>query len=160
MLEQLMGLMQDHSQEAIVNNPAIPNEHNEGAMQTILSSILGGIGQSSVQGNGGDLMSILSGAAGNSGGGAGLMSNPLVSGIAQNAISGLMDKFGIHNAAAQQIVAQVLPGVLSSMASKNADPNDSFNFGNLASAVLSGGGGQQGGMGGFGGLLGGLLGGK
>ena len=43
MLEQLMGLIQDHSQDAIVNNPAIPNQNNNDAMQTILQSVMGGL---------------------------------------------------------------------------------------------------------------------
>jgi hypothetical protein len=175
MLEQLMGLMQDHSQDAIVNNPAVPNEHNDGAMQAILGSVLGGLTQN--QGGGGGLAGLLSGAMG--GGNSGLMGNPIVSGIAQNAIGSLMDKFGIENAAAKQIVASVLPSLLSSMANKHNDPNDSFNIGDLAGAVLGGqqqgggggllgsilgnvlgGGGNQQGGGGLGGLLGGLLGGK
>jgi hypothetical protein len=100
MLEQLMGLIQDHSQDAIVNNPAIPNEHNNDAMQTILGAITGGMQQQAQGGQGGlaGLAGLLGGQAGN--GGAGLMSNPIVAGIAQQAIGGLMQKFGMGNGAA------------------------------------------------------------
>ncbi len=176
MLEQLMGLIQDHSQDAIVNNPAIPNEHNNDAMQTILGAITGGMQQQAQSGQGGlaGLAGLLGGQAGN--GGAGLMSNPIVAGIAQQAIGGLMQKFGMGNGAAAGIVSQVLPGVLGSMISKTNDPNDnSFNMTDIMGVMADGkvdmsdvmniagkfmGGGQQGGAGGLGGLLGGLFGGK
>jgi Bacterial protein of unknown function (DUF937) len=139
MLEQLMGLIQDHSQEAVVNNPAVPNEHNEGVMQSILGSIMGGMSQQAQGGQGGlgSLIGLLGGQSGM--GGNGLMSNPMVAGIAQNAVAGIMNKFGIHNAAAQSLVASVLPSVLGSMISKTNDPEDhSFNMSNILGAVGDG----------------------
>ncbi|MEA5458465.1 DUF937 domain-containing protein [Arcicella sp. LKC2W] len=177
MLEQLMGLIQDQSQDAIVNNPAIPNEHNNDAMQTILGAITGGMQQQAQSGQGGlaGLAGLLGGQSGQ--GGSSLMSNPIVAGIAQQAIGGLMQKFGLGNSAAAGIVSQVLPGVLGSMISKTNDPNDnSFNMTDIMGVMADGkvdmsdvmniagkfmGGGQQGGAaGGLGGLLGGLFGGK
>ncbi|MCU0467686.1 MAG: DUF937 domain-containing protein [Arcicella sp.] len=177
MLEQLMGLIQDHSQDAIVQNPAIPNEHNNDAMQTILGAITGGMQQQAQAGQGGlaGLAGLLGGQAGT--GGSSLMSNPIVAGIAQQAIGGLMQKFGLGNSAASGIVSQVLPGVLGSMISKTNDPNDSsFNMSDIMGVMADGkvdmgdimniagkfmgGGGQQQQAGGLGGLLGGLFGGK
>lgn len=178
MLEQLMGLIQHNSQEAIVNNPAIPNEQNNSAMQTIMGAITGGMQQQAQSGQGGmaGLAGLLGGQSGTSGGG--LMSNPIVAGIAQNAISGLMAKFGMGNNAASGIVSQVLPGVMGSMISKTNDPHDSsFNMTdimgvmadgkvdmsdimNIASKFMGGGQQQAQGGGGLGGLLGGLFGGK
>ena len=177
MLEQLMGLIQDHSQDAIVNNPAIPNEHNDSAMQTIMGAITGGM-QQQVQGGQGGMSGLAGLLGGQSGtGGSGLMSNPIVAGIAQNAISGLMAKFGLGSGAASGIVSQVLPGVMGSMVSQTADPaNSNFNMGDIMNVMADGkvdmgdimniagkfmgGGGQQQGGGGLGGLLGGLFGGK
>jgi Bacterial protein of unknown function (DUF937) len=141
MLEQLMGLIQDHSQEAVVNNPAVPNEHNDGVMQTIMGSIMGGMSQQAQGGQGGlgSLIGLLGGQSSGMGGGSGLMSNPMVAGIAQNAISGIMEKFGIHNAAAQGIVASVLPSVLGSLISKTNDPQDhSFNMSSIMGALGDG----------------------
>ena len=178
MLEKLMGLIQDHSQDAIVNNPAIPNEHNDSAMQTILGAIKSGM-QQQVQGGAGGmagLAGLLGGQSGTSG--SGLMSNPIVAGIAQQAISGLMQKFGLGNNAASGIVSQVLPGVMGSMVSQTSDPsNSNFDMGdimnvmadgkvdmndimNVAGKFMGGGQGQQGGGGGIGGMLSGLFGGK
>lgn len=141
MLEQLMGLIQDHSQEAIVKNPAIPNQHNNDAMQTVLQSVMGGLQNEAQGGNVGGLMGLLSGQSGQ---GGSLMNNPIVAGIAQNAIGSLMEKFGLSNSAAGNIIAQVLPGVLSSMISKTSNPNDSsIDFGGIMGSLLGGGQAQQ-----------------
>ena len=143
MLEQLLNLVKDHSQDAIVNNPAIPNQHNDEAQQTILDSVMGGL-QGHAQGGGSglaDIMGLLSGQAGQ---GSGLMNNPVVGGIAQNAIGGLMEKFGLSNSAAGGIVAQVLPGLLGSMISKTSNPNDSsMDFSSLLGSLMGGGQQQQ-----------------
>ena len=177
MLEQLMGLIKDHSQDAIVNNPAIPNEHNNSAMETIMGAITGGMQQQAQNGAGGlsGLAGLLGGQSGSSGGG--LMSNPIVQGIEQNAIGALMAKFGLGSGAAAGIVSQVLPGVMGSMVQKTNDPNNSaFNMSDIMGVMADGkvdmsdimniagkfmgGGGQQQGGGGLGGLIGGLFGGK
>jgi hypothetical protein len=141
MLEQLMGLIQDHSQDAIVKNPAIPNQHNSDAMQTVLQSVMGGLQNEAQGGNVSGLMGLLSGQSGQ---GGSLMNNPIVAGIAQNAIGSLMEKFGLSNSAAGNIIAQVLPGVLSSMISKTSNPSDnSMDFGGIMGSLLGGGQAQQ-----------------
>ena len=141
MLEQLMGLIQDNSQDAIVKNPAIPNQYNNDAMQTVLQSVMGGLQNEAQGGNVSGLMGLLSGRGGQ---GGSLMNNPIVAGIAQNAIGSLMEKFGLSNSAAGNIIAQVLPGVLNSMISKTSNPNDdSMDFGGLMGSLLGGGQAQQ-----------------
>ena len=141
MLEQLMSLIQDNSQDAIVNNPAIPNQNNNAAMQTVFQSVLGGLQNEAQGGNLSGLMGLLSGQGGQ---GGSLMNNPIVAGIAQNAIGSLMEKFGLSNSAAGNIIAQVLPGVLSSMISKTSNPNDnSMDFGGIMGSLLGGQAPQQ-----------------
>ncbi|WP_028666680.1 hypothetical protein [Runella zeae] len=136
MLEQLMGLIQDNSQDAIVKNPAIPNQFNSDAMQTIFSSVVGGLQNQAQEGNVSGLMGLLSGQSGT---GNNLMGNPIVSGIAQNAIGSLMEKFGLSNSAAAGIISQVLPGVLTSLISKVSNPNDnSMDFGGIMGSLLGG----------------------
>lgn len=142
-----MGLIQDNSQDAIVKNPAIPNQYNNDAMQTVLQSVMGGLQNEAQGGNVSGLMGLLSGRGGQ---GGSLMNNPIVAGIAQNAIGSLMEKFGLSNSAAGNIIAQVLPGVLSSMISKTSNPNDdSMDFGGIMGSLLGGGQAQQAQQGGF-----------
>jgi Bacterial protein of unknown function (DUF937) len=153
MLEQLMGLIKDNSQEAIVNNPAIPNEHNNDAMQTILSSIVGGLANQQSAGNSSGLFGLLSGKSSN------LSSNPIVSGIANQAIGSLMTKFGLDKSAAGGIISAVLPSVLGSFINKTNDPNDSsIDLSSVMGAVM-GNSGQQNAGGGMIDLLGSVLGG-
>jgi len=136
MLEQLFDLVRNNSQEAIVQNQAIPNEHNDEAINTVTHSIFNGLQSQAQGGNLGGLLGMLSGRAGT---GGSLMSNPVVAGIAQNAIGSLMQKFGMNNSAASGIVASVLPGVLSSLIRKTNDPNDQSIDMNGAMGSLLGG---------------------
>lgn len=121
MLEQLFDLVRNNSQDAIVQNPAIPNERNDEAIDTVTHSIFDGL-QSQAQGD--NLAGLLGMMSGQAGTGNNLMNNPMVAGLAQNAIGSLMRKFGINNSAASDIVASVLPMVLSSLIRKTNDPND------------------------------------
>jgi Bacterial protein of unknown function (DUF937) len=151
MLEQLMGLIKDHSQDAIVNNPAIPNEHNESAMQTILSSVVGGLANQGQSGDTSGLWGLLSGKS------ASVSSNPIVSGMANSAISAMMEKFGLDKTAAGGIVSSVLPSVMGSLINKTNDPNDSsFDLSSIMGAVM---GGQGGAGGAIGNILGNVMGG-
>ena len=142
-----MGLIQDQSQEAIVKNPEVPNQQNSDVMQTLLGSIMGGMQQEAQNGNIGGLMALLSGKS-TPEGSSGLMSNPIVAGIASNAIHSIMEKFGMSNSTASRIVASVLPSVLSSFINKTSNPQDSsidFNsiLGNLLGSTSTASAGAQ-----------------
>lgn len=137
MLDQLLGLIQENSQQAIVQNPAIPNEHNDDVMQTLMGSITSGLQDHAQSGNIQGLMGLLSGGSGT---GSSLMNNPIVASIASNAISAIMQKFGMNSSTAGNIVASVLPGVLGGLISKTSNPNDSsLDFNSILGGLLGGG---------------------
>jgi len=137
MLDQLMGLIQDHSQQAIVENPEIPNSQNTEVMQTLLGSITGGLQQQAQAGNVQGIMGLLSGKET----GSGLMNNPIVASIAGNAISAITQKFGLSNGAAGGLVASVLPGVIGGLISKISNPGDSsIDFNGMLGGLLGGSG--------------------
>ncbi|MCE7039462.1 hypothetical protein [Dyadobacter sp. CY312] len=141
MLDQLLGLIQQNSQQAIVQNPAVPNEQNEDVMQTLLGSITGGLQEQAQSGNIQGLMGLLSGNSGATAGG--LMNNPIVASIASNAIGSIMQKFGINNSAASGIVASVLPGVIGGLISKVSNSGDSsIDFNSILGGLMGGGGTQ------------------
>lgn len=138
MLEVLQGLIQQHGQGAVINNPEVPNEHNEGVMSEVMQGLMGGLSnQANSQGGLGSLLGLLGGGAGSSGGG--LMSNPIVGSIAQSVIGNLMGKFGLSNSAAAGVVGSMLPSVLGNLISKTNDPNDSSIDAGGIMNVLSGG---------------------
>ncbi|MFY7912175.1 MAG: DUF937 domain-containing protein [Emticicia sp.] len=137
MLEVLQGLIQQAGQGAVVQNPEVPNEHNEGVMSEVMQGLLGGLSnQANSQGGLGSLIGLLGGGAGN---GGNLMSNPIVGSIAQSVISNLMGKFGLSNSAAAGVVGSMLPSVLGGLINKTNDPNDSsIDMGGLMGTLTGG----------------------
>ena len=137
MLEVLQGLIQQAGQGAVVQNPEVPNEHNEGVMGEVMQGLMGGLSnQANSQGGLGSLIGLLGGGAGNSGN---LMSNPIVGSIAQSVIGNLMGKFGLSNSAAAGVVGNMLPSVLGGLISKTNDPNDdSIDMGGLMGSITGG----------------------
>jgi hypothetical protein len=137
MLEVLQGLIQQAGQGAVVQNPEVPNEHNEGGMGEVMQGLMGGLSnQANSQGGLGSLIGLLGGGAGNSGN---LMSNPIVGNIAQSVIGNLMGKFGLSNSAATDVVGNMLPSVLGNLIDKTNDPNDnSIDLGGLMGSITGG----------------------
>lgn len=137
MLEVLQGLIQQAGQGAVVQNPQVPNEYNEGVMSEVMEGLMGGLSnQANSQGGLGSLVGLLGGGAGN---GSNLMSNPIVGNIAQSVIGNLMEKFGLSNSAAAGVVGSMLPSVLGSLIDKTNDPNDdSIDLGGLMGSITGG----------------------
>lgn len=137
MLEVLQGLIQQAGQGAVIQNPEVPNEHNEGVMGEVMQGLIGGLSnQANSQGGLGSLIGLLGGGAGNSGN---LMSNPIVGNIAQSVIGNLMGKFGLSNSAASDVVGNMLPSVLGNLIDKTNDPNDnSIDLGGLMGSITGG----------------------
>lgn len=169
MLEQLFDLVQQNSQQAVVQNPAVPNEHNTEVINTLTSSITGGLQEQVQSGNLSGLMSLFGGESGTSG--ASLMNNPIVASIATNAIGAIVQKFGLNSQVAGSIVNSVLPGVLGAVIGQlngqGGGAGSGFDLGSLiqmGGGLFGGGNDQQGkpASGGIdlGGMLGGLFGGK
>ena len=179
MLETLMNLVQQQSGQAVINNPAIPNSQNDNVMQTIASSILGGLGQQAQGGGLGNLLGMVVN-------GGNVQQSPVTQGVQQHVEQNLMEKLGISPQVAMSVAASVVPMVLSKLMHKASDPNDSSVDGNsilgaatgnqgidwmgAASSAMADGKldmndlmrvvGNQGGGGGLGSMLGGLFGGR
>ncbi|ARK12080.1 DUF937 domain-containing protein [Fibrivirga algicola] len=183
MFETLMNLVQQNAGSSIINNPAIPNEHNNTAMETVVQSMMGGLSQQAQGGGLGNLLGMVVNGGGN------VQDNPVTQGVQQNVEQSLMQKLGISPQVAMSIASTLVPIVLSKMMNKAADPNDPSIDGNsimgaatgkqgmdwmgMAGSAMADGkldmndlmrvaGGQLGGgtTGGLGGMLGGLFGGK
>lgn len=175
MLEQLFDLVQQNSQQSVVANPDVPNEHNQEVINTLTSSITGGLQEQVQSGNISGLLGLFGGESGTSG--ASLLNNPIVASIATNAVSAIVQKFGLNSQVAGNIVNSVLPGVLGAVigqlngqggAAGGSGSSGGFDLGSLiqmGGGLFGGGNDQQGGKpasGGIdlGGMLGGLFGGK
>jgi hypothetical protein len=136
MLDNLLNLVKEHAGEAIINNPAIPNEKNDDAISAATNGIMDTL-KTQISAGGLDSITALFGGS-NAG------TNPLVGQISDNVGGQLMQKFGLDKNAAGSIVQQLLPVVMSKLVSKTNDPNDSaFNMEGILSSI---GGGNIGGI--------------
>ena len=138
MLEQLFNLVKEQAGTAIINNPDIPNDRNEEAVADVTNSVAGGLQNALAGGQFKDVLKLLGGQGGD------LQSNPVANQLSGNAISSLMDKFGLNQGQAGNIVSNLLPGVLQNLISKTNNPNDnSFDLQGIFSSLT---GGQTGGL--------------
>jgi hypothetical protein len=137
MLEQLLGLVKQFSGDAVVNNPQIPNEHNENVMAEATNSISGGL-QNAIAGGG--LQNVLGLLTGGQGGGGGIMSNPIVQSIIGSFAGKLLGKYGISPQIAGPLASSLIPNVINGLISKTNDANDnSFSL----QSIIGGLTGQQ-----------------
>ncbi|MEO5944378.1 MAG: hypothetical protein ABIP30_10090 [Ferruginibacter sp.] len=133
MLEELMDLIKQNSQQAVVENPAVPNDQNAAVMQETGSTIMSTLQSMLASGKANEVMSLFSGQGGN------VNDHPVTQNISGNLISNLMSKFGLNGQQAGGIVSSILPMILSKLVNKTNDTNDgSFNIQSIFNS-LSGG---------------------
>lgn len=126
MFEQFMQLVQQYSQHSVVNNPDVPNEHNEGVMKEAGSAI----------------MSVLGGEPERAGEILDNPDHPAVQQIQGNFVTNIMQKFGISESAAAGIATTLIPTVMASL--RNGGEGSGFNIQEILQSV---GGGNLGNIG-------------
>jgi hypothetical protein len=147
MLENLFNLVKQQGLDAVINNPAVPNEQNNDVLASATGSVAEGL-QSALAGGGlQNVLSMFGNGGANSGGGiAGLLNNPIVSNIISGFTSKLTNNHGIAGDQAGGIAQSLIPNVLSNLINKTNDPNDSSFDLNGIIGSLTGGGGNTGGF--------------
>lgn len=129
MLENLLALVKQHAGEAVINNPAIPNEQNDAVIQETTQSITGGLQNMLASGGISDVLKMFGGQGGSS------VTQNISGGVIQN----LMNKFGLDQSTASSVTAGLVPGILQNLVSQTNDPgNNSFNLQGIFNS-LSGG---------------------
>lgn len=140
MFEQLTQLVQQYGNTAVVNNSAVPNEHNEAVISETSTSIFAGLQKIASEGGGEQLASLFSGKSPID------SSNPVVQQITQQLSGNLGEKFGLSSTAASGVATSMIPQILSSLVNKAKDPNDSsFQITDIISSI-TGSGGQASGI--------------
>jgi hypothetical protein len=140
MLENLLDLIKQHAGNAIVNNPAIPNEHNDAAIAVAGTSITDTLKDMLAKGNTQDVVNLFNHQGGD------IANTPAAQQISGNFIQNLTNKFGLGQGAASGIAASIIPIVLQKLVHKTNDPNDnSFNIQSILASLM--GGAQQTGAG-------------
>jgi hypothetical protein len=134
MIEQLTQLVKQFGGEAVVNNSAVPNEHNEAVLNNASDSILDSLKNIATQGGGAELLgSLFKGDA------AIDASNPVVQKISEQLTSSLGSKFGLSSDAASGVAESLIPNVLGSLVGTAKDPaNPGFQISDVVGALTNG----------------------
>lgn len=133
MLDQLINLVKEHAGDAIINNPAIPNEKNDAAISETAGGIMNAL-QDQLKGGSLEAITGFFQSGGNN--------NAMVTKISSVVQEQLAGKFNLEAGQAGSIVQQMIPVVMSKLVSKTNDPNDnSFHMDDVLSSL---GGGNAG----------------
>ena len=150
MLKELFDLVKGHATETVINNPDVPNEHNDEVVAEATNTVASGL-RNVVAGGG--IQSLL-GLFGSGGNKKSLLSNPIVSMMMGHFAGKLMNKFNMNNTQANHLSGNLIPDILGSLINKTNDPNDSgFSLENLLGSITGNKGSNQNTGGGIGDLL-------
>ncbi|MEQ1553884.1 MAG: hypothetical protein ABL929_06890 [Ferruginibacter sp.] len=142
MFEQLLELVKSQSGEAIVNNPAVPNEHNEAVMNEATNSITSTLQGLLSSGGSNGIAQVLN-MFSNQNAGADVNNHPVAQTMSSNLVSSLMSKFGIGGQQAGGIASMLLPMVLNKLIGGSSNTGGGLNIQSLFNGLS---GGKTGGM--------------
>jgi len=138
MFEQLTQLIQQSGLQSVINNPEVPNEHNDAVIAEAQNSILSTFSQLNANGETQQVNEALASA-----------DHPVTQNIQQNFAGNIMEKFGINSATATSIAATLIPTVLNAIKGGGGSGHGVGNGFNIQD-ILSSLGGTNSGSGGFG----------
>ena len=105
MFEQIMQLIQQSGQQSVINNPDVPNEHNDGVLKEAGSTIMSSLGGLTEKGQVNEVLAAPEG-------------HPAVQQIQGDFATNIIEKFGINPGAAGNIAATLIPTILSAISNK------------------------------------------
>lgn len=136
MFDQLTELVKQYGGDAIVNNPAVPNEQNEAVIKETSRSIFSGLKEMASENNLDDLAGILSGKVPID------VNNSVVKNLSSKVSEHLEEKYYLSPQNASGITDNLLPQVLGGLIGNAQDPNQpEFNVQDIISSISDGQGG-------------------
>ena len=130
MLEQLTQLVQQYGNTAVVNNNAVPNEHNDGVINETSNSIFSTLQKIASEGGTEQLAGLFNGKSPIDN------SNPVVQQITEQLKGSLGEKFGLSTTDSSGVASGMIPQILSSLVNKAKDPKDkSFEISDIIGAI-------------------------
>ncbi len=137
MLKQLFDLVKESSNDAVINNPDIPNEKNEEVVAEATNTVASGLRNMVAGGGLQSILSMFNNKGGN--GRGGLMGNPIVSMMIGHFAGKLMSKFNLGGNKANNVASSLIPNALSNLINKTNDPADNgFSLEKLLSSITGG----------------------
>lgn len=140
MLEELFNLVKEQSGDPVVNNPAIPNELNNDVVAEATNTVAGGLRNMVAGGGLQNIISLFTGGGDNQSSGVkGLLSNPIVNMMIGHFAGKLISKYNIGGSQANNIAANLIPSVISTLINKSNDSSNSgFSLENLLNSITGG----------------------
>jgi uncharacterized protein YidB (DUF937 family) len=133
MIDQLLKIIQENSQEAIVKNKNIPDNLNQGVQMELMNSIESSLSSALTSGKTNEVMELFGKSAKNQN----ISGNPLIKMITQNAVENLSKKFNLPPAMVSTLANNLIPQVLGKFAKQTADPkNPSIDMNQVIGALL------------------------
>ncbi len=133
MLKELFELVKGNAKESVIDNPDVPNEHNDEVVAEATNTVASGL-RNVVAGGGVQSLLNLFGSGGNDK--KGLLSNPIVSMMMGHFAGKLMNKFGLNNSQANNLSGSLIPNVLGSLINKsNTSGESGFSLENLLGSI-------------------------
>jgi hypothetical protein len=133
MLDNLINLVKQNAGDAIIKNPAIPNERNDEAVHAASNSIMDTLKQALSGGNIKDVLKMFSGNPSQA------SDSPLTQQATGSLIDKLKTQFGLNGQQAAGVADNLMPNVMNQLSQKTANPSDnSFNVQDIFNK-LSGG---------------------
>lgn len=141
MLDNLFDLVKGLAGDAVVNNPDVPNEHNDAVVAEATNTVAGGLQNMLAGGGLQNIISMFTGGGNSqqSSGKSSLLSNPIVNMMIGHFAKKLMQKFGLGGGQASNVSNSLIPNVVSNLINKTNDPNNSsFTLDNLLNSLTGG----------------------
>lgn len=139
MLDNLFDLVKGLAGDAVINNPDVPNEHNNEVVAEATNTVASGL-QNMVAGGGlQNILSLFGGGGNQQNGNKSILSNPIVNMMIGHFAGKLMKKYNLGGGQASNVANSLIPNVISGLINKTNDPNNSsFTLDNLLNSLTGG----------------------
>lgn len=139
MLEELFNLVKGVSGNTVVNNPDIPNEHNNDVVAEATNTVASGLRNMVAGGGLESILSLFNNKGGQGNTISSLLSNPIVNMMIGHFAGKLTTKYKVGGAQANNVARNLIPDVISNLISKTNDPADNgFSLEGLLNSITGG----------------------
>ncbi len=139
MLEELFNLVKGSADDAVINNPDVPNDQNNEVVAEATNTVASGLRNMVAGGGLQNILSLFNNKGGQQSGGSGLLNNPIVNMMIGHFAGKLMSKFNLGGQQANNVATSLIPNVISNLVSKTNDPNNSsFSIEKLLNSITGG----------------------
>lgn len=139
MLEELFNLVKGVSGDSVVNNPDIPNEHNNDVVAEATNTVASGLRNMVAGGGLESIVSLFNNKGQQGSTSSSLLNNPIVNMMIGHFAGKLTTKYNVSGAQANNVARNLIPDVVSNLINKTNDPADNgFSLEGLLNSITGG----------------------